>query len=106
MTETQFSKKKNKNNTTTKMLYGIVIALIVGIIAVGVYIVFARLMINDNTQVKPFDVVGAEDFDGSTAIDPPLEMPDFTLTKRFTWEICIAHIRLYTLSRCVPVDAE
>lgn len=82
MTESQFKKKKNDNNATTKMLYGIVIALIIGIIGVSVYIVFARLMVNENTPVNTFDVVGEEDFDGSTSIAPPLEMPDFTLTNQ------------------------
>lgn len=82
MTEMQSKKKKNSNNTTTKMLYGIVFMLIIGIIGVSVYIVLARLTMTENASTNIFDVDDEESFDGTTAIDPPLEMPDFTLTNQ------------------------
>jgi len=82
MTETQFNKKKNDSNTTTKLLYGIIIVLIVGIVGVIAYLMFARVVVTENTQANIFDVVDEEQFDGSTSIEPPLEMPDFTLTNQ------------------------
>ena len=47
----------------------------------SVYLAFARLTVNENTPIESFNV-DEEDFDGSTSIDPPLEMPDFTLTNQ------------------------
>lgn len=78
MTDNRFGKNKNKNDTVTKTLYGIAILLIIGIIGVSFYIGLNRL---NTSESKPINVVDVE-FDGSTTIDPPHEMPNFTLTNQ------------------------
>lgn len=78
MTE-NLEKKKNNTDSTTKVLYGITIALIIGIISVSVYIGFVRL---NTPETKVVDELEEAGFDGSTAIDPPGEMSDFTLTNQ------------------------
>jgi len=78
MTE-NLNKQKYSSNATTKALYGITIALIVGIIAITVYIGFTRLTAPEEIVANAVDEEG---FDGSTAIDPPAEMSDFTLTNQ------------------------
>ena len=72
-------KQKNTSNTTTKALYGITIVLIIGIIGMSLYIVFTRLTAPEITAItEDFE----ENFDGSTLIDPPAEMSNFTLTNQ------------------------
>jgi protein SCO1 len=81
MAEIRSKNNKKKNDVTTQTLYGIIIALIIGIIGISLYIVFDRLSVpeNDGTSSNDVDI---EDIDGSIAIDPPHEMPDFTLTNQ------------------------
>lgn len=62
--------------------YIVIGVLAIGILGVGLFLVFTRL-----TKSEPVNVLDAatiieqdENFDGSTVIDPPREMPDFTLT--------------------------
>ena len=73
----QTGKRKN----TTRVLCGIVIALVIGIIGVSLYIVFDRLTVADMAG-DTANAVDGEGFDGAIAIDPPREMPDFTLTNQ------------------------
>jgi protein SCO1 len=70
---------KNPSNTSTKLLYAITIALVISIIGVSIYIGFTRLTTPENTTTQPVD---EDSFDGSTSIDPPRMMPDFTLTNQ------------------------
>lgn len=63
-----------------RLLYGIIAVLVVGIVAVGLYIVFSRLTAADNTANTEPLTTNIEDYDGSTPINPPQEVRDFTLT--------------------------
>lgn len=82
MTQSSADKEKKKNDPTTRMLYGIIGVLIVGIVGVSLFIVFDRLTEPEDNNVGSFTVVDVEDFDGTTKIDPPREMPDFTLANQ------------------------
>ena len=75
-------KPKRKSDPTTKTLYAVIMLLIIGITAVTLFIVFDRLTSSDTNSNTAFSVVNEEDFDGSTTIDPPRQMPDFTLTNQ------------------------
>lgn len=80
---TQNSSSTNKKGPTIKLLYGVIGMLSVGIIAVGLFIIFSRLTeSNAPTNIQSFSVVEEENFDGTTAISPPRDMPDFTLTNQ------------------------
>lgn len=81
MPDTTTEKPKKKNDSTTRLLYGIIGVLIVGIIGISLYIVFDRLTAPEDTNAT-FSVVEVDEFDGTTQIDPPRAMPDFTLTNQ------------------------
>ena len=78
MADNQSEKTKKKNDVTIKTLYGIAIALMIGIVGISLYIGIVSFSANKSDASKIFIVDAEDDFDGSTAIDPPLEMPDFT----------------------------
>ena len=83
MTNTTSEKPKREKDPTTKFLYGVIGVLIIGIIGVSLFIVFDRLTAKEDTNVSDFTVVNADDeYDGTTKIDPPHDMPDFTLTNQ------------------------
>lgn len=83
MTENVSEKSKRKKDPTTKFLYGIIGLLIVGIIGISLFIVYSRLTQTDSpTSITEFSVVEEGEFDGTTAISPPRDMPDFTLTNQ------------------------
>jgi len=80
MTEQSAEAPRISNQT----LYIIIGVLFIGIVGVGLFLIFTRLT---QTQDPTADdlaalVLEAEDFDGSTALKPPREMPDFTLTNQ------------------------
>lgn len=93
MTEHAPDKPKKKNDSTNKMLYGIIGALIIGIIAVSLYLVFARLTAPDENALSAIGSVEFEDFDGATPINPPREMPDFTLINQDGEAINLSDLR-------------
>jgi len=75
-------KLKNSTESFNSKPYYIIIGILgVGILGVGLFLIFARLTTPEPTNV--LDAAQAieqdENFDGSTMIDPPREMPDFTL---------------------------
>lgn len=70
----------NKQSATTRILYGIAIVLVAGIIGLALFIVFGRLTASDSQDTS--NVAGAGDFDGTIKIEPPRDMPDFTLTNQ------------------------
>ena len=72
----------NKQPTTTRILYGIAIALVVGIIGIAMFIIVDRLTAPDGQDTSSFRAADAEDFDGTIRIEPPRDMPDFTLTNQ------------------------
>lgn len=93
MSETHAEKPKRSTDPTTKLLYSIIGVLVVGIIGVGLYIVFDRLTAPDDNNVGNFTVVDVEDFDGTTTIDPARDMPDFTLTNQDGDTISLSDLR-------------
>ena len=72
----------SKQSATTRILYGIAVALVVGIAALALFIVFDRLTAPDSQDTNSFSAADAEDFDGTIKIEPPRDMPDFTLTNQ------------------------
>jgi len=84
MTENLSEKPKRKNDPTTRLLYGIIGALLVGIVAVSLFILFTQLTRTETpTNIQTFSIVEADgEFDGTTTISPPRDMPDFTLTNQ------------------------
>lgn len=70
----------NKQSATTRILYSIAIVLVVGIIGLALFIVFGRLTAPDSQNAS--SVAGAGDFDGTIKIEPPRDMPDFTLANQ------------------------
>ncbi len=83
MTENLTEETRQQRDPTTKTLYGIIGVLIVGIIGVGLFIVYSQLTQPDTpTSITSFSIVEEENFDGTTAISPPRDMPDFTLTNQ------------------------
>ena len=84
MTENLSEKPKRKNDPTTRLLYGIIGTLLVGIVAVSLFILFTQLTRPEPpTSIQTFSVVEEDgEFDGTTKINPPRDMPDFTLTNQ------------------------
>lgn len=82
MTENLSDTPQHKKDSTTRVLYGIIGALVIGIIAVGLFIVFSQLTATPDTPDQSFSVVDQSEFDGTTEISPPRDMPDFTLTNQ------------------------
>lgn len=75
-------KLKNSTESFNSKPYYIIIGILgIGILGVGLFLIFTRLTTPEPTNV--LDAAQAieqdENFDGSTMIDPPREMPDFTL---------------------------
>lgn len=83
MTENLSEKPKRQKDSTTKLLYGVIGALIVGIIGVSLFILFSQLTRTESpSSIEGFSVVEEDEFDGTTEISPPRDMPDFTLTNQ------------------------
>lgn len=90
---TRQEQPQGPSNQTLLMVIGVLIAAIA---VVGLYIVFDRL-----TETPPTDVVTSsrqnivdqDDYDGSTRLDPPREMPDFTLTSHTGEPLSLSALR-------------
>ena len=67
----------------TRMLYGVLALLLFGIAALISLIAFGRLTASGADQPIQGRQNASYDFDGSIAVDPPQEMPDFKLTNQF-----------------------
>ena len=67
----------------TRLLYGTLSLLLLGIAALVSLIAFDRLAANQATSSAPSVQDASDDFDGTIAIDPAQQMPDFTLTDQF-----------------------
>lgn len=80
MSQTAPESIKTRQDVTTKVLYVVIGTLVMGIVVVGLFIVINQLpspeQVNNTINIQ-------DDFDGTTAIDPPKDMPDFTLTNQF-----------------------
>lgn len=87
-------KSEQRSDSTTRFLYGVIGVLIVGIIAVGLYILFSQITAPDDTANNDgFTIVEESDFDGSTAITPPRPMSDFTLTNQNGEDTSLSDLR-------------
>lgn len=93
MTEHTPDKPKKKNDPTNKFLYGIIGALTIGIVATSLYLVFARLTAPEENTLSAIGSVELEEFDGTTPINPPRDMPDFTLTNQDGEPINLSDLR-------------
>ena len=82
---------ENETSRLMRILYGMVIGLMVGIIGLALFIVFDRLMAADGRGAGPFNVV--EEFDGAIKIEPPRPMPDFTLTNQHGERMSLSDLR-------------
>ena len=82
MADTQFNTNKKKNNATTRTLYGITIALLIGILGISLYIAIIKLSDTEKASIDSSTIIADEDLNGAIEIDPPLKMPDFTLTNQ------------------------
>jgi len=63
-----------------RLLYGLLAGLLLGISALGLFLIQDRLQEPEPEAAGPFDLAGSANFDGVLAIDPPVEMPEFELT--------------------------
>ena len=66
--------------TIHRLLYSVIAGLLIGITALALYLVHDRLRQSEAIQSEAFAVDGKADFDGAIAIEPPIAVPDFTLT--------------------------
>ena len=82
MNEDSSPQEKQKRDPTTKVLYGVIGILIIGIIGVGLFILFSQLTKTDAPSITEFGVIEDGEFDGKAEISPPRDMPDFTLTNQ------------------------
>ena len=75
-------KSKRKPAFLLKMLYGLIAGLLIGISALALFLLQDRLREPDRIDTGQFKVEGAADFDGAIKIEPPLSMPDFSLSNQ------------------------
>ena len=75
---------KSKRNSTAclRLLYGTIAGLLIGISALAIYLVQDRLREAKAVDTGHFSVEGEARFDGAIRIEPPIGVPDFTLTKQ------------------------
>ena len=93
MNPKQSGSPKHSTAPLTRILYGMAIALTVGIIGIALFIIFDRLIAADSKKMSPFRVAGVEDFDGAVKIEPPRSMPDFTLINQNSERISLSDLR-------------
>ncbi len=62
------------------LLYSLVAGLLIGISALALYLLIDQLRIPDSGFSGSFQDTAVEDYDGVIDIDPPLDIPQFTLT--------------------------
>lgn len=88
----QAQKPKRKNEASNLLLYGIIIALIIGIVGVSLFIVVQGLTGSDDS-LTALELLDVEDFDGATPINPPHKMTDFTLTSQNGEPVSLSDLR-------------
>ena len=77
----------------TQLLYGVLALLLFGIAALISLIAFDRLAASRTTPSVLPRQSALDEFDGTIAIDPPQEMPDFTLTNQFGDLLSLSDLR-------------
>ena len=73
-------KQKRKRARFVFFLYSVVAGLLIGISALTVYLLQDQLRGAETVGTDHTQVEGKAEFDGVIRIEPPIELPDFTLT--------------------------
>ena len=72
-------KSKRFSDSVALALYGTIAGLLIGISALAIYLVQDRLQAPAKVGSSQFNVEAELAFDGAIRIEPPIELPDFTL---------------------------
>lgn len=75
-------KHKRKRAQVVYILYSSIAGLLIGISALSVYLIQERMRATEAADADHFQVEGEAEFDGVIRIEPPIELPDFTLTSQ------------------------
>ena len=63
-----------------RLLYGVLAGLLLGIAALGIFLIQDRFRESESVTAGPFEVASTATIDGVLSIDPPINIPTFTLT--------------------------
>ncbi len=77
----------------TRLLYGVLTLLLFGIVALISLIAFDRLGASESDSSLTAHKSATYDFDGTIAVDPPQDMPNFTLTDQFGEPFSLSDLR-------------
>ncbi|MYD08471.1 MAG: SCO family protein [Chloroflexi bacterium] len=75
------------------LLYGLLAGMLLGIAALALFLIQDRMRASESVPAGPFEVVGSATFDGVLAIDPPVDMPEFTLSDSMGDSVRLADFR-------------
>ncbi len=75
-------KHKRKPAQAVFLLYSIIAGLLIGISALALFLIQDRLRAPDSGAASHFRHESEARFDGVIPIEPPIELPDFTLTSK------------------------
>lgn len=75
-------KYKRKRTQLLYILYSSIAGLLIGISALTVFLIQDQLLGTEELDAGHFQVDGAAEFDGVIRIEPPIELPDFTLSSQ------------------------
>ncbi len=73
-------KRKRFSETAARLLYGMIAGLLIGISALTIYLVQVQLQTPETVDTDHFSVEGKHSFDGAIRIEPPIALPDVTLS--------------------------
>ncbi len=93
MTEAQQAKTNIRSYLLRRIQLGVISALLVGIAALAMAIVYGRMNPGADLQTDSSHRSDASEFDGSIIIDPPLAMPDFTLRDQSNKPLSLSDLR-------------
>ena len=93
MSEQQPAKSKRQTHLATRLLYSVVAGLLLGIAALAIYLYQDSLRQPQPVNTGHFEVLSEATFDGVIEIDPPLAMPDFSLTNQYSERVSLIDLR-------------
>ncbi len=93
MTKMSATKTKRKTDFLTHFLYSAIAGLLIGIAALALFLIQERQQAADPADNGPFKLAGEANYDGAIAIEPPLEMPDFTLINQHGEKTSLSDLR-------------
>ena len=76
-------KGKRSSGSILRLLYGAIAGLLIGISALAIVLVQDLLRATETAETGHFRVAGEAAYDGAIGIEPPVDVPDFTLTDHF-----------------------